>query len=194
LRLLEGESSGKEGRSDRGGGSGGAGAVEFRETDGEEWRSLTNEHLLLEGTAIRNASTGVVRFVFGPGFSTNALLPNTEIRLKRAVGGGAANSEFQLQLERGSVVGGTGIMTGASQYEVMSSDGVLGVRGGPCEFLLNSSVADVSSGTVVFVKVFRGAATPATIPAGSEFDIASMRVYPMDPGTNRWVSEILKQR
>jgi hypothetical protein len=170
------------------------GAVEFRETDGEQWRTLTNEHLFLENTAIRNVSTGVVRLVFGPGFSTNALLPNTEIRLKRAARDATGNSDFQLQLERGGLAGGTTIATATTKYEVASRDGVLGVRSGPCEFLLNNQVAVLCAGTGVFVKIFRGAASAATIPPGTEIDIASMRVYATNLGTNSWMSEDLKGR
>jgi hypothetical protein len=169
------------------------GAAEFRETDAEQWRPLTNQHQFLENTAIRNVSTGTVRLVFGPAFGTNALLPNTEIRLKLAKSDGIGNSEFQLKVDNGTLVGGTMNLTASSKYEIMFSNGVLGVRSGPCSYLLNDQIAQVSTGTVVVVKIVRGAAKAATIPPGNQLDIPTMRVSATTAETNNSLSQLLQR-
>jgi hypothetical protein len=173
------------------------GDAEVHENSSDTWRSLTNHHSFSENTYVPNTTTGIVRLVFAPNFSTNILFPNTGIvvlRSPRDKPSPTSATEFQLKLLYGTIAGATPLLSGASKYEFQSIDGVAGVRVAPCEYLFNTNQLTLVSGTIVFIKIKNGLPTPATLGPGQSIILPAMKTFRTTVERDTWISDLLHEK
>jgi hypothetical protein len=151
-------------------------------SDNKTWETLKKGKLLPAGSLIQTGEGSMVDLSLGDTGDILRIYANTVVGIDKLTSQPAQNgaqTETQLDLRNGQIMGQTHNLSAGSKYEIKFPNGVAGVQGG--DFLLSSSgLVNVMSGAVVIaMPAADGSITTKRVVSGFRFDPATRSVKPM---------------
>jgi hypothetical protein len=151
-------------------------------SDNKTWEALKKGKLLPAGSLIQTGEGSMVDLALGDTGDVLRIYASSVVGIDKLTSQPAQNgaqTETQLDLRNGQIMGQTHNLSAGSKYEIKFPNGVAGVQGG--DFLLSSSgLVNVMSGAVVIaMPAADGSITTKKVVSGFRFDPATRSVKPM---------------